>query len=190
MDATIRCVCPPRADGQPRHDTDTITFRDRLDFRAGAAINWQIFLEKQDDPHMSAGETLAVLSELYLVHGVESWTLVDAKNKPIEPTHSAIRTFMSEHYFEAMEVKETADAAYSQQVLLPLLQGASTSSQPSPTPEPTSPSPESSASTSKRASRKRSSRSSTSTTQTDDTGTITSLHGGDSRSARNSATAA
>jgi hypothetical protein len=188
MDATIPCVCPPRADGTPRHDHDTITFRERLDFRSGLAIRQQIALEKGTDPGMAPGEVLALLTESYLVYGIESWTLVDARGKLVEPSRPAIRAFLQEHPDEAMAAGDVADEQYAEQVLLPLLQRASPSSPQSPTPEPTSATPASSGSRS--TSRKRSRRSSTSTTPTDATGSITSLPGGGSRSSRNSASAA
>jgi hypothetical protein len=187
MDATIPCVCPPKADGTPRHEQDTITFRDRLDFRSGLAIRKEIALAKSD-AEPTAGEILALLTESYLIFGVESWTLVDAKGKPVAPDRAALRAFMEEHPEEAMEAGDVADDAYQEQVLLPLLQRASTSSPESPTSSSTSATPGSSGSKSENP--KRSSRSSTSTTRTDDTGSITSLHGGGSRSSQNSASAA
>lgn len=188
MEASFRCVCPPKADGQARHDTDTAVFRDRLDFVAGQAISKQIGLAKADDPDMSAGEILALMSLDYILHGLQSWTLVDEKNKPITPTRSVLRAFLNDHYEAATVMVEVVDDLYQEQVLLPLLRRASMLSQQSPTPEPTSASPETSGSSS--MSQKRSKHSLTSTTQTDDTGTISSLPAGGSKSSRSSATAA
>lgn len=188
MDATIACVCPPKPSGEQPHEQDTITFRDRLDFRSGLAIRHQITLEKTDDPGLSAGDILAIMSEHYLVHGIESWTLRDAKGKPLPVSRPAIRALLEEHPEAVLDLTDVADDLYREQVLLPLLQRASRSSPPSPRTDSTSATPESS--DTKSPSPKRRSRSSTSSTQTDDTGTITSLHGGGSRSSQNSATAA
>lgn len=184
MDATIPCVCPPRGDA-PQHEQDTITFRERLDFRAGLTIRRAIGIAKDDDPNLEAAEVLAILTEHYLIHGIESWTLKDDKGKAVEVTREAIRAFLADYPDEAMEAGDTADDLYAEQVLLPLLRRASNSSQPSPTPKPTSPRTGSQA---KRP--KPSQRSSTSTTRTEGTGKITSLPAGDSRSSPSSATAA
>lgn len=182
MKATIPCVC-----SKARHETDTIIFRDRLDFRSGLAVRKTLALEKDDDPGMGAGEILAILTESYLVYGIESWTLKDADNKPMEPTRTNIRAFLESHPEEAEQAGNVADSIYQEQVLLPLLKRASTSQQPSPTPELTSPTPRSSGSRSSPEKSKPSKPSLTSITPTDDTETTTSAPAGDSRSSLKSA---
>ena len=177
MDAIIPCVCP-----DARHETDTITFRDRLDFRSGLAIRKQLGLEKGDDPEMSAGEVLAILTESYLVYGIESWTLTDDKGKPLEADRTNVRRFLEEHPEEAAAAGDVADELYSEQVLLPLLQKASNSSRPSRTPASTSRKPGSSGTKSTRPKPRQQKPSLTSITPTGDTGSTTSQLDGDSRS--------
>jgi hypothetical protein len=196
MDTTIPCVCPPKADGTPRHETDSITFRDRLDFRSGLAIRQQLALEKQDDTDMSAGEILAMLTESYLVFGIESWTvegpIKDDKGREriarLPATRPNIRAFLQGHPEEAMQAGDAADEQYQEQVLLPLLRRASTSSEPLPTPEPTSPKQESSGHKSTTRKPRQSRPSLISTTPTDGIGSITSPHDGGSKSSPNWAT--
>ena len=57
----IECVCPPKAGGEKRHpDGDTVTLRERLDFRAAVTVRNAIVVLKQDDPDCGAAEILAV----------------------------------------------------------------------------------------------------------------------------------
>ena len=182
MDAVIPCVCP-----DARHETDTITFRERLDFRSGLAIRKQLGLEKGDDPGMGAGEVLAILTESYLVYGIESWTLTDERGKPLDADRTNIRRFLEEHPEEATAAGDVADELYSEQVLLPLLQKASNSSRPSRTPKSTSATRGSSGLKSTRPKPKQSRPSLTSITPTGDTAPTTSPPDGDSKSLRNSA---
>ena len=179
MKATIPCVCE-----KARHETDTITFRDRLDFRSGLAVRKQLALEKDDDPGMGAGEILAILTESYLVYGIESWTLKDEKGQPLPVNRTNIRAFLEAHPEEAEQAGNVADSIYQEQILLPLLARASKLSQPSPTPELMSPTPPSSGPTSTRPKSKQSKPSLTSITPTGDTVSTTSPPDGDSKSLR------
>ena len=141
MDVPVGCLCPPRADGGTRHpDGDTVTLRDRLDFRSATTIRKAIGLLGEDGVTDSA-EILAVMTEWYCLLGIEAWTLVDARNKPIEVTRPAIREHLLEDPAAVMETMALADAAdelYMPLVLLPLLARASKSSPPTPTPDSTS----------------------------------------------------
>lgn len=179
MKATIPCVCV-----KARHETDTITFRPRLDFRSGLAVRKQLALEKDDDPGMGAGEILAILTESYLVYGIESWTLKDEDGKPLEPSRANIRAFLEAHPEEAEQAGNVADGLYQEQILLPLLARASKLSQPSPTPELMSPMHPSSGRTSTPRRSKQSKPSLTSITPTGNTETTTSPPDGDSKSLR------
>lgn len=133
MDTTIPCVCPPRADGAVRHpDGDTVTLRERLDFRAALTARNTMVLLKTEDPDASAAEVLAVLTETYLLLGITGWSLVDAKNKPVEVSRAAIRDLLAEHPDEAMTLGDAADGLYSEAVILPLLARAQNSSPPMP----------------------------------------------------------
>lgn len=130
---TIDCLCPPNARGEVRHPAgDTVTLRERLDFRGALTARNTIVLVKTDDPDASSAEILAALTEVYLLLGVESWSLVDAKNKPIEVSKAAIREHLLANPEVAMTIGDAADALYSEAVILPLLARAQSSSPPSP----------------------------------------------------------
>ncbi len=75
---------------------------------------------------------MAALTEAFMLEGIESWTLVDAKGKPVEVTKTAIRDFMAEHQDAAMEVGDDAFAKYQEAVVAPLVARASNSSTISP----------------------------------------------------------
>ena len=140
MDVAITCPCPAKGTGEVRHpDGDTVTLRDRLDFRSVTTLRNTIVLLKQDDPDVSVAEILATLTEAYLLLGIESWTLVDEKHKAIEPTKATIRTRLLSHPDQAMTVGDAADELYNAAVILPLVARGQTSSPPTPTNGSTSP---------------------------------------------------
>jgi hypothetical protein len=179
----IPCTCPPKANGEPRHDHDTVTFRDRLDFRGGMVIRKAITMLKVEDPDSGAAEVLAAMSEHYMLEGISGWSLVDEKGKPVEASKPAIRAFIAEHEDIVFDhLVDEADGLYSDQVLLPLVRKAQASSPPSPT-EPSTSAPIGSEETTP----KRSRRSSTSTTRTADITTITPSPDGVSSTSRKSA---
>lgn len=183
MDVSIPCPCPPKADGEPRHAGDTVVLRERLDFRAVTTIRKAVAIVQAEDPGAGAAEILAALTEHYLLSGVESWSLVDAKNKPIEVTRPNIRDFLAS-IDAATTVSDAADELYAPTVLLPLLARAQSSSPPTQTDTSTS------AKTSSTPQRpKPSKRSSTTNTRTGGTGTITRLPVGDSSSSPSSKSA-
>jgi hypothetical protein len=164
---TFTCICPPKTNGDPRHPAgDTVTLRPTLSFRAAIAARNTIAVAKTDDPDISVAETLALLTEQYLLLGIESWTLVDAKGQEIPPDRPAIRAFLEEHTTEAMAISDEADDLYRDAVLLPLVAMASASSPPTPTESSTSPTNGHAETTPKP-----SKRSSTSTSRTAVTGT-------------------
>lgn len=172
--ATIECVCPPKPDGSVRHPNgDTVNLRETLDFRSALTARNTVILIKQEDPDASAAEILASLTEVYLLVGVKSWTLTDARGKAIEPNRTTIREFIAEHPQEAMEVGDAADMLYSEAVITPLVARASSSSPPTPIAASTSvtngrsPGP-----------RKRPKPSLITTSPTDDTGKMSASPGG------------
>jgi hypothetical protein len=131
---TIECICPPRADGSPRHPAgDTVTLRERLDFRAALTARNTMVLLKTEDPDASTAEILAALTETYLLVGIEAWSVTDAKGKPVEPTKAAIREMLLSRPDTAMTVGNAADELYSAAVILPLVALAQNSSPPTPT---------------------------------------------------------
>lgn len=175
----IPCICP-LVEGKPRHDKDTVTLRERLDFRSSLAAQNTIVFLKQEDPDASAADVLAALTESYLLAGVESWTVVGVDGKPIEPTKAAIRELLLTNLDVAMEVAEAADDLYRDAVVDPLVRKASASSPDTPTGTSTSPT-----STSPEPNQNHSSPSSISTTQMDDTETTSLSLAGVSNSSPN-----
>ena len=135
----IDCVCPPTAGGQTRHPNgDEVVLRERLGFHAATTVRQSISLLVNEDPDAGTGEILATFTGQYLLHGIESWSLVDADGKPLPVTRANIRAFMDEHVDAAMTVGDAADEKYTETVLLPLVARASNSSPPTPTGESTS----------------------------------------------------
>jgi hypothetical protein len=179
----IPCICAP--DGSRHPSGDTVTLRDKLDFTSSLAARNTIIHAKTNDPGMSVGEVQALLTELYLLSGIESWTVRDEKGKPLEPTRTNIRDILFANIEAAMLVADAADEQYAEAVMLPLLAKASTSSPPTPEAPSTSLTTGSSPEP-----RKRSKRSSTSTTPTDDIEVTSPLLVGVSSSSPSSATAA
>ncbi len=165
--AHIDCVCPPRADGTARHPNgDTVTLREKLDFRSGVQARKSLVILKQEDPDADLADILAGLSELYVLVGIESWTLQDQRGKPVEVNRGTVRAFMADHPSEAMDVAEEADELYSAGVIEDLLKLAAKSSQPTQTDDSTSVTPPSSPTP-----RKPSKRSLTTSSLTDGTAT-------------------
>jgi cell division septation protein DedD len=136
MDVTIECICPAKADGERRHNKDTVTLKDTLNFRERLALRQTIKWAKETTEDITEGELLAILTEGYVLQCIEKWSLVDAKGKPLPPTRGVIRAFLEDHDDQAMAVADAADGLYSQVVLLPLLIASAKSSQATPTDEP------------------------------------------------------
>ncbi len=173
--ATIECVCPPKADGSPRHPNgDKVTLRPKLDFRAGLTARNTVVLIKQDDPEADAATILAGLTEVYLLVGIESWTLTDGKGKAVPVSRSAIRELMAEHSEAAMTIGDEADGLYSEAVIAPLVARASKFSAPTPISGSTL-----ATNGSVPAPRKRSKQSLTTTSQTDGIMPMSASQGGD-----------
>jgi hypothetical protein len=159
--ATIECICPPKADGAPRHASDEVRLREKLDFRSARAARLAIVFAKQEDDDIGVAELQAILTESYLLFGIESWTVADEKGRKTEPTRAAIRALMEEHPDAADVISDEATNLYNSQVIDPLVKRASALSQPTPTDASTSATPGSI------TPRKRSRPSSTTTTRTD-----------------------
>jgi len=184
----IACPCPPTADGEPRHESDEVTLRATLGFRQAEAIRNEIAVTRsslgEGEEDLAIGDILAILTEGYVLYGIESWTLSDDAG-PVPVTRTNIRRFILDRWDIAPDVADAADEAYSSAVMLPLLQRASTSSRPTPTDASTSPSPPSPT-----PRPKPSKPSSISTIPTDATVKTTSSLDGGSNSSQSSITAA
>ena len=175
----IPCICPP-LEGKPRHASDTVTLRQRLGFRESLAAQNAVYVLKSEDPDATAADVLAVLTESYLLSGIEAWSVVGVDGKPIDPTKPAIREYLLPHMDAALAVAEAADDLYRETVITPLVDRASTSSPPTPTDGPTSPT-----SSSEEPNQNHSSPSSITTTPMDDTETTSLALGGVSNSSPN-----
>ena len=190
MDVPIRCVCPPKADGSPRHEGDTVTLRDTLGFVATQTARNAIHLARSDAKEqgvdLDAAYALAVLTEQYLMLGIAAWSLVDEKGKPSPVNRATIRAFMEDPDADDVVtfVADEADGLYAGKVMLPLLRTASSSSPRTPTAS-TSPTPGSG-----KAPAKPSRPSSISTIPTAGTARTSRSRGGDSSSSRSSASVA
>jgi hypothetical protein len=129
----VACLCPPNAAGEVRHPAgDEITLREHLDFRAALTARNTIQIVKRE-PGATVADVLAALTETYLLVGIESWSLVDAKGEPIEVTKAAIREHLFSRLDIAMEVGDVADELYFLAVIAPLAARASKSSPLTPT---------------------------------------------------------
>jgi hypothetical protein len=173
--AVIECVCPARPDGSIRHpDGDTVNLRMKLDYKAAATVRYTVVLLKEDDGHPATpAEILAAIAEAYLFVGIESWTLTDAKGRPVPVERGTIQAFMDEHLDAAMAVGDEANGIYFKVVMSPLADRASTYSPPTPINGSTSATNGSSP-----ARPRPSKRSSTTTTRTEDTVKMSASPGG------------
>jgi hypothetical protein len=137
MDVHIRCICPPKGQAVRHAGGDTVTLRDTLGFRGVASLRWAIAAQKSQDPDATLGETFGMLTEQYVLAGVEAWTVVGDDGQPVEVTPQAIRSILLPQSDAAVIVADAADDLYLA-VMLPLLVGSSNASQPTQTTEPTS----------------------------------------------------
>ncbi len=145
----------------------TVTLFDRLDFNRATTVTKAIAFIDNDDAESRAARVLATLSEYYVLMGVQSWTY------PEDVTTTNIRKRLLEHP-EVGIVVEAADELYQEQILLPLLARASSSSPPSQTVASTSATPRGA-----KRPPKHSKPSSISTIPTADTGSTSSRLAGD-----------
>ncbi len=172
--AVIECVCPLRPDGAVRHpDGDTIRLSPKLGFLEVASARNSIVIAQQEDAGAGSGILLAAMTEAFLVVGIESWTLVDEKAKPIPVNRPAVRSFLNDHIEEAMDVGNEAIELYYERYLAPLVDRAPKSSPPTQTDGLTSPTSGASPKL-----RKRSRPSSITTSQTEGTGTMAASRAG------------
>jgi hypothetical protein len=173
----IDCICPQTSTGQKRHETDRIELHDTLTFRAALTVRNAIGLIYQEDPGAGVAEVLAAMSETYVLIGIKSWTIVDARNQKVPVSAQNIRELLLPHWEAAATIAEEADRLYSPKVITPLLERASKSSPPSQTNGSTSV-----PISSPQRPRKQSKPSSTTTTRTDGITPTSMLLAGDSNS--------
>lgn len=144
MDVKIECICPPKADGEPRHEQDTVTLPEILGFREVRVIRQAIRLAF-GGTRPSLAELSGLMSEQVVLHCIAAWTCehdVTEKGRShteqLPLTRDSIETYLLPNYDAAEAVASAAEALYSEKVVLPLMVGASRSSKPSPINRPTS----------------------------------------------------
>lgn len=167
----IGCPCPKR-DGAARHpDGDTLTFRERLDFRSAFAVRNEFGMLRASG-EATIGEAMAALTEGFLIYGIEAWTLTDEKDRPIPVNRPAIRRYILSDLSIAEPAADAADELYGP-VILPLVVKVSSSSPTSSIESETSAKPDS-----KETTPSPSSPSSTTTSPTDATETTSPVPAG------------
>jgi hypothetical protein len=171
FEVPIACPCP----GTPHPDGDTVSLREKLGLAAGIAIQRMVIDANQNRP--DTAELTGKLAEGYLLHGVEAWTLVGENGGAVPVNETTIRQRLLDDFTVAAPIADAADKLYMAAVILPLVNGAQTSSPSTPTNGSTS-RPRSG--TSKRP--KPSKQSSTTTTLTELTETTSPVLAGASRS--------
>jgi hypothetical protein len=139
MDVQIACICPPKADGAPRHERDTVTLPDVLDFRRTITVQQTIAL-RLDGIGATLPEITGVLMETYVLHCIDAWSVLDAEGKPVPPTKAEIAARLLPRFDEAEKVADAADDLYTDTVALPLVMRAVRSLLPTSTDGSTSPS--------------------------------------------------
>lgn len=187
MDVQIVCPCPPKGDEVRHPQGDTITLRDKLDYTTVTVIRKAMQAVDDEDDQVRFARQLAAVTEFYMLLGISSWTLTDAKGKAMEPTRQAIRDLFERA--DILVLSEAAERLYNPVVLLPLVNLASASMQPTPTPSPES-EPSTLVTSIRPSPLKPSKRSSTITSPTDATEMTSSSLDGASNSSQNSVSAA
>lgn len=155
----VACPCP----GTP-HESDTVELREKLDLASGIAVQRLIIDANQAGTGLGAAELTGLLSEGYLLYGVESWSFVGEQGHPVPVTKDTIRSVLLSDFTLAAPVAEAADDLYMSAVILPLVNRAVSSSLTTPINGSTSHRP-----LGTRSRPKRSKPSSTSTSRTDAT---------------------
>lgn len=121
-----------------RHpDGDTVTLRATLGFTDALSIRNTMAMAV-GEPGVTDADILALLTERYLYLGIESWTFVDERGRPVPVTRANIAGILFANPFVAMTVGDEADELYTSAVVLPLLGRRPTSSPRSPTDASTS----------------------------------------------------
>jgi hypothetical protein len=135
----VACICPETSNGVRHPEGDAVTLRERLGFRSAVTMQKVIATLRDEIEEPSSADILAALTEAYVVYGIESWTLVDARGKAIPVNRATIEEHLLSDLTAALAVADVADDLYQETVLLPLLMRGSASSVTTPTTESTSP---------------------------------------------------
>jgi hypothetical protein len=107
------CRCP----GAPHPDGDYAYLRPYLLY-AGGAEALRAIATAAGDGDVDATRLAAVVTPVYLRHGIVSWNRVDEAGEPVPVTDETIAALRWE---DAYEVADRADDLYGEAVLRPLL---------------------------------------------------------------------
>jgi hypothetical protein len=108
-----------------------------MDFRSSIAIRNALALESGGDD-IDMADVLAILTERFVLYGIESWTVVDEKNQPVPVSRQTITDLILSDIELATDIGDAADERYREAVMLPLIQRGQTSSPSTPTKRSTS----------------------------------------------------
>lgn len=133
----VACPCP----GTPHPDGDTVELREKLDLHAGVAVQRLVIDANQAGVGLGAAELVGILSEGYLIYGVEGWSFLNEQGLPLPCTKDTIRSVLLADFTLAAPVAEAADELYMAAVILPLANRARSSSPTTLTNGSTSPRP-------------------------------------------------
>lgn len=125
----VPCPCPPLANGEPRHDHDTIMLRTRLHYGDLQAVSRAGSLFGVWD------NSLATLKLMEL--GIGSWTFVGDDGQAVEPAAATIRLLDPSIAVQIQDVLEKRHAEAQERMTLPNSSGGrSQPSSPAITPVP------------------------------------------------------
>ena len=126
------CACP----GEPHPDGEVVNLRERLTLSQG--IQLQSAILEASKSRLGGPAATGVLSEQYLLVGVESWNLV-GMDGPIPVTPETIAEHLLSDFERGNVASNQADELYAERYILPLVQRATNSSPSTTTDESTSP---------------------------------------------------
>jgi len=124
------CLCP-NPDRHPQGET--LYFKDDIGFRELAAVDRAVALARQFENVEDDAEIWARVSEFYLLHFIERWTVTDKAGEVIPSNVANVRHYLIErHPLVALDMADRADELYSDAVFVPLV----SRERPSPPPGP------------------------------------------------------
>lgn len=166
---TAECLC---ANPDRHPDGETVYFKDEVGFRELAAVDRAVALARQFEGVDDDAEIWARVSEFYLLHFIESWTVTDKRGQVIPSNVANVRhVLLEQHPLEALNLSDKADEFYNEKVFVPLARRARPLLPPGQTddsalPDTLTPTPDAPLATGGGGKRGQSRRSSTTTTLT------------------------
>jgi hypothetical protein len=108
-----------------------------MDFRSSIAIRNALALESGGED-VDMADVLAILTERFVIYGIQSWTVVDEKNQPVPVNRQTITELILSDIDLATEIGDVADGRYREATMLPLIRAGSKPSPSMPTSDSTS----------------------------------------------------